>query len=96
VVEVDAGRRAVVGHDGIDRTPRGGQKYALLNPQLLIDYIFDDKSLWYVPEAQSAKILSLAPSIQVYYWYAAAPYSYTAYAKIYPDLATHLRGFKKL
>lgn len=41
------------------------EKYALLNPQLLVDYTFDDKSLWYVPTAQSDQILGLAPSVAV-------------------------------
>ncbi|MET7403219.1 ABC transporter substrate-binding protein [Dactylosporangium sp. NPDC005572] len=41
------------------------EKYALMNPQLLIDYTFDNKSLWYVPAAQSEKILGLAPAIAV-------------------------------
>ncbi len=41
------------------------EKYALMNPQLLIDYTFDGKGLWYVPEAQADKILALAPSIAV-------------------------------
>ncbi len=41
------------------------EKYALLDPKLLIDYTFDAKSLWYVPEAQSSQILELAPSIGV-------------------------------
>lgn len=41
------------------------EKYALLNPQLLIDYTFDDKTLWYVPAAQSSQILDLAPSVAV-------------------------------
>lgn len=41
------------------------EKYALMNPQLLIDYTFDDKGLWYVPAAQADKILSLAPGLAV-------------------------------
>lgn len=41
------------------------EKYALLNPQLLVDYTFDNKALWYVPAAQSEKILGIAPAIAV-------------------------------
>ncbi|GIM88382.1 ABC transporter substrate-binding protein [Paractinoplanes toevensis] len=41
------------------------EKYALMNPQLLVDYTFDNKALWYVPAAQSEKILSLAPGLAV-------------------------------
>jgi iron complex transport system substrate-binding protein len=41
------------------------EKYALLDPKLLIDYTFDAKSLWYVPAAQSSQILDVAPSIGV-------------------------------
>jgi len=41
------------------------EKYALLNPQLLIDYTFDDKTLWYVPQAQAEQVASLAPEIAV-------------------------------
>ncbi|GLY04442.1 ABC transporter substrate-binding protein [Actinoplanes sp. NBRC 101535] len=41
------------------------EKYALMNPELLVDYTFDQKALWYVPAAQSEKILGLAPAIAV-------------------------------
>jgi iron complex transport system substrate-binding protein len=41
------------------------EKYALMNPDLLVDYTFDAKALWYVPEAQSEQILGLAPSVAV-------------------------------
>lgn len=41
------------------------EKYALMNPELLVDYTFDAKSLWYVPAAQSEKILGLAPAAAV-------------------------------
>lgn len=41
------------------------EKYALLDPQLLIDYTFDDKTLWYVPQAQAKQVASLAPEIAV-------------------------------
>jgi iron complex transport system substrate-binding protein len=41
------------------------EKYALMNPELLVDYTFDNKALWYVPAAQSEKILSLAPAVAV-------------------------------
>jgi iron complex transport system substrate-binding protein len=41
------------------------EKYALMNPDLLIDYTFDDKALWYVPAAQSEQILAVAPSVAV-------------------------------
>ena len=41
------------------------EKYALMNPQLLVDYTFDNKALWYVPTAQADKILALAPSVAV-------------------------------
>ncbi|WP_022882221.1 ABC transporter substrate-binding protein [Gryllotalpicola ginsengisoli] len=41
------------------------EKYGLMNPQLLVDYSFDGKSLWYVPAEQSKQILALAPSVAV-------------------------------
>ncbi|SDT19404.1 ABC transporter substrate-binding protein [Actinoplanes derwentensis] len=41
------------------------EKYALMNPELLVDYTFDAKTLWYVPAAQSEKILGLAPAAAV-------------------------------
>jgi iron complex transport system substrate-binding protein len=41
------------------------EKYALMNPNLLIDYSFDGKSLWYIPKTQSEQVLGLAPSVAV-------------------------------
>jgi iron complex transport system substrate-binding protein len=41
------------------------EKYALAKPDLLVDYSFDSKTLWYVPEAQATQILALAPSVAV-------------------------------
>lgn len=39
--------------------------YALMDPDLLIDYTFDEKSLWYVPAKQAKQIEGLAPSVGV-------------------------------
>ncbi|MFI5954034.1 ABC transporter substrate-binding protein [Cryptosporangium sp. NPDC051539] len=41
------------------------EKYALMNPNLLIDYTFDDKALWYVPQAQADRVEKLAPTLAV-------------------------------
>ncbi|MEV6350042.1 ABC transporter substrate-binding protein [Actinoplanes sp. NPDC051851] len=41
------------------------EKYALMNPELLVDFTYDATALWYVPAAQSEKILALAPSVAV-------------------------------
>lgn len=61
-------------------------KYALLNPDLLIDYSFDAKTLWYVPTAQADQILAIAPSIAV-----PGTYSSTdAAVKTFADLAGKL------
>lgn len=38
------------------------EKYAALDPDLLISHMYDPKSLWYVPEQSTAKILGIAPS----------------------------------
>ncbi|MDD1060636.1 ABC transporter substrate-binding protein [Streptomyces cocklensis] len=38
------------------------EKYAALSPGLLISHMYDPKSLWYVPEQSTAKILGIAPS----------------------------------
>ncbi|MFG1807306.1 ABC transporter substrate-binding protein [Streptomyces sp. NPDC049040] len=38
------------------------EKYAALAPGLLISHMYDPKSLWYVPEQSTAKILGIAPS----------------------------------
>lgn len=39
------------------------EKYAALDPQLLITNMYDPGALWYVPDDSKDKILSLAPSI---------------------------------
>ena len=39
--------------------------YAQLQPDLLVDYTFDGKGLWYIPGKQSKQVLKLAPSIGV-------------------------------
>lgn len=41
------------------------EDYGLFAPDLLIDYTFDAKTLWYVPTEQADQILGLAPSIGV-------------------------------
>ncbi|GAA0266112.1 siderophore-binding protein DesE [Cryptosporangium japonicum] len=41
------------------------EKYALMNPELLIDYTFDQKALWYVPQAQASRVEKLAPTVAV-------------------------------
>ncbi|MFI9240300.1 ABC transporter substrate-binding protein [Streptomyces sp. NPDC053079] len=39
------------------------EKYAGLNPDLLISNMFEPEALWYVPEDSKKKILGLAPSV---------------------------------
>lgn len=41
------------------------EEYALMNPELLVDYSFDGSSLWYVPAEQESQIFALAPSLAV-------------------------------
>jgi len=41
------------------------QNYGLMEPDLLIDFSMDDKTLWYVPVEQAKQIFKLAPSIGV-------------------------------
>lgn len=41
------------------------EKYAALNPELLVTHQYDAASLWYVPEESADKILKLAPSVAV-------------------------------
>ena len=41
------------------------EKYAALNPKLLIDLSFDDKTLWYVPANSAAQIGAIAPTLGV-------------------------------
>ncbi|MFP8963783.1 ABC transporter substrate-binding protein [Streptomyces nanhaiensis] len=41
------------------------EKYAALNPELLVTHQYDSGSLWYVPEESADKILKLAPSVAV-------------------------------
>ncbi|GHC74754.1 ABC transporter substrate-binding protein [Streptomyces cinnamoneus] len=39
------------------------EKYAGLNPDLLVSNMFEPEALWYVPEESKKKILGLAPSV---------------------------------
>ncbi|MEN3613651.1 ABC transporter substrate-binding protein [Plantactinospora sp. ZYX-F-223] len=39
------------------------ERYAALRPELLVDLSFDDKTLWYVPQASVDEVDALAPSI---------------------------------
>ncbi|NUS10281.1 MAG: ABC transporter substrate-binding protein [Streptomyces sp.] len=41
------------------------EKYAALSPGLLVTHTYDGKTLWYVPEQSTDKILALAPSVGV-------------------------------
>ncbi|NJQ03850.1 ABC transporter substrate-binding protein [Streptomyces zingiberis] len=41
------------------------EKYAALNPDLLVTHQYDKSSLWYVPEESADKILKVAPSAAV-------------------------------
>ncbi|MFD1829593.1 MULTISPECIES: ABC transporter substrate-binding protein [Streptomyces] len=41
------------------------EKYAALNPELLVTHQYDEGSLWYVPDESKDKILKLAPSVAV-------------------------------
>ncbi|MFC5720414.1 ABC transporter substrate-binding protein [Streptomyces gamaensis] len=41
------------------------EKYAALNPDLLVTHMFDEGALWYVPDESKDKILKLAPSVAV-------------------------------
>ncbi|MGA3487593.1 ABC transporter substrate-binding protein [Micromonosporaceae bacterium DT55] len=40
-------------------------KYAALNPDLLVTHMYDPGALWYVPEESKDKILQLAPSVAI-------------------------------
>ncbi|GAA2229484.1 ABC transporter substrate-binding protein [Herbiconiux moechotypicola] len=39
------------------------EDFALLEPQLIVDYTFDGETLWYVPAEQAEQIYALAPGI---------------------------------
>ncbi|WP_107259804.1 ABC transporter substrate-binding protein [Plantactinospora sp. BB1] len=39
------------------------ERYAALRPELLVDLSFDDKTLWYIPQASVDEVDALAPSI---------------------------------
>jgi iron complex transport system substrate-binding protein len=41
------------------------EKYAALNPGLLISHMYEAPTLWYVPDESAKKILALAPSVGV-------------------------------
>ena len=39
------------------------EKYAAMNPDLLLDLSFDDKTLWYVPEKSLAQVEKIGPTL---------------------------------
>lgn len=41
------------------------EAYAAMNPELLIDMCFDNKTLWYVPADSASKIEALAPTLGI-------------------------------
>ncbi|WP_435175713.1 ABC transporter substrate-binding protein [Actinacidiphila sp. bgisy145] len=41
------------------------EKYAALNPGLLVSHMYQAPTLWFVPDDSSAKILALAPSVGI-------------------------------
>ena len=41
------------------------EKYAAMNPELLVDLSFDNKTLWYVPEKSLAQVEKISPTLGV-------------------------------
>lgn len=62
------------------------EAYGQMQPDLLVDYTFDGKSLWYVPAKQAKQILDLAPSVGV----SGAPQSIDEAIATFIDLAGRL------
>ena len=62
------------------------EKYAALDPSLLISHIYEGTTLWYVPDESAKKILALAPSVGVN----VAGVPLTTPLRRYAELATSL------
>jgi iron complex transport system substrate-binding protein len=60
--DLDVGRLTVIGNTWGEFNI---EKYAALDPDLLISHMYEAPTLWYVPDESAKKILALAPSVGV-------------------------------
>ncbi|WP_055590710.1 ABC transporter substrate-binding protein [Peterkaempfera griseoplana] len=70
----------------------GIEKYAALNPELLVTHTYDAKApgLWYVPDESRDRILKLAPAVAVDVGHASLPVPIQRYADLARSLGADL------
>jgi iron complex transport system substrate-binding protein len=60
--DLDVGKVTVLGNTWGEFSV---EKYAALNPGLLISHMYEPPTLWYVPDQSAGKILGIAPSVGI-------------------------------
>ncbi|MEY9928946.1 iron complex transport system substrate-binding protein [Catenulispora sp. GP43] len=70
------------------------EKYAALNPQLLVTHMYDPGALWYVPNESKGQIAKLAPSVAVNVAKVSLPTPIQRYAELARSLGADLRAKK--
>ncbi|GAA2404239.1 siderophore-binding protein DesE [Streptomyces glaucosporus] len=68
------------------------EKYAALNPELLVTHQYDEGSLWYVPDESKDKILKLAPSVAVQVAHVSLLKPIRRYAELAESLGADLKS----
>jgi iron complex transport system substrate-binding protein len=71
------------------------EKYAALNPQLLVTHMYEPGALWYVPNESKDQIAKLAPSVAINVARASLPTPIQRYADLAQSLGADL-GAKKV
>jgi iron complex transport system substrate-binding protein len=70
------------------------EKYAALNPDLLVTHMYDPGALWYVPDESKDKILQLAPSVAIGTARVPLPEPIRRYAELAASLGADLNAPK--
>jgi iron complex transport system substrate-binding protein len=68
------------------------EKYAALNPDLLVTHTYGDDALWYVPDESKDKILKLAPSVAISVGKVPLPEPIKRYAELAESLGADLKA----
>ncbi|MEZ0109545.1 iron complex transport system substrate-binding protein [Catenulispora sp. EB89] len=70
------------------------EKYAALNPQLLVTHMYEPGALWYVPNESKDQIAKLAPSVAINVARASLPTPIQRYADLAQSLGADLNAKK--
>ena len=70
------------------------EKYAALNPQLLVTHMYEPGALWYVPDESKDKIAKLAPSVAINVARVSLPTPIQRYAELAQSLGADLSAKK--